>query len=265
MPVPLLPRGGFIVADYLTSENVKVDNFDRKEFSGIERILCLDEATGEELWKHEYPVKYDISYPAGPRCTPNVHQGKVYMLGAVGNLSCLDAKTGQEIWSKDLPKLYKAKNPLWGYAAHPLIDGDKLICIVGGKGSHAVAFDKNTGRELWRALNTREPGYSPPVIITAADVRQLILLHPAAVVSLNPETGKTYWSQPYEASNGSAIMTPVFEKNLLFAGGFSNKNILIQLAEDRPRRRNALAGQGENRHLSGECATFPRSGDDVRL
>lgn len=231
---PAVAQGRVYVTDYVTDENVQVDNFDRKQFSGTERILCLDEATGKEIWKHEYPVRYGISYPSGPRCTPNVHDGKVYTLGAEGDLLCLDAKTGQVVWSKNFRKDYQAKTPLWGHAAHPLIDGQKLICVVGGRGAHAVAFDKNTGKEIWRALETPETGYVPPTLIEAGGVRQLILFHPRAVASLNPETGKPYWSLPYEATNGAAIMTPVREGNLLYAGSFSNKNILIQLAPDTP-------------------------------
>lgn len=231
---PSVANGRVYVVDYVTSENVKVDNFDRKQFSGTERVLCLEEATGKELWKHEYSVRYGISYPAGPRCTPCVHEGKVYTLGAEGDLFCLDAKTGDVLWSKNFSKDYEAKTPLWGYAAHPLIDGQKLICIVGGASCHAVAFDKDTGKEIWRALKTKEPGYVPPRIIEAGGTRQLILLHPEGVGSLDPETGTTYWTQPYEADNGAAIMTPVSEGNLLYAGSFSNKNILIELDQTKP-------------------------------
>ncbi len=116
-------------------------------------MLCLDEATGNVLWKHEYPVTYSISYPAGPRCTPVVNNGKVYALGAEGNLTCLEAASGDVVWSKDFHKDYNAKTAVWGYASHPLVDGENLICVVGGEGSHAVAFNKNTGEEVWRALS----------------------------------------------------------------------------------------------------------------
>lgn len=231
---PAVSGGRVYVTDYVTTEIVKTDNFQRQQFSGTERILCLDAATGKEIWKHEYPVQYQMSYPAGPRCVPNVHKGKVYSLGAEGDLLCLDAKTGQVVWSKNFPKDYQAKTPLWGFAAHPLIDGQNLICVVGGREAHAVAFDKDTGNEIWRALKTREPGYVPPTIIEAGGFRQLILFHPSAVASLDPATGEPYWSLPYEATNGAAIMSPVRAGDLLFAGSYSNKNILIQLDNDRP-------------------------------
>ncbi len=231
---PSVADGRVYVTDYVTKENVKVDNFDRKKFSGTERVLCLDEASGNVIWKHEYPVTYGISYPAGPRCTPNVNDGKVYTLGAEGQLICFEARRGAVIWSKNLTEEYNTKTALWGYAGHPLIDGNKLICVVGGPGSHVVAFDKNTGAELWRALTSTEQGYSPPTIIEAAGVRQLILFHPAGVSSVDPETGRQYWTADYEASNGSVIMTPIKSGNLLYAAGYSNKNILLRLGTDQP-------------------------------
>lgn len=231
---PAVAGGRVYVTDYVTKDNVKVDNFDRKQFSGTERVLCLDEATGNVIWKHEYPVTYGISYPAGPRCTPNVDSGKVYTLGAEGNLYCFDAADGSVIWSRDLPAEYDTKAALWGYAGHPLIDGDKLICAVGGQGSHTVAFDKGTGKEIWRALTSSEQGYSPPLIIEAGGVRQLILTHPDGVSSVNPETGAEYWTVDYQATNGSIIMTPIRFENLLYVGGYSNKNLLMELGTSRP-------------------------------
>lgn len=231
---PSVAEGRVYVADYVTSDNVKVSNFDRKQFTGKERVLCLSEQTGEEIWSHSYPVQYGISYPAGPRCTPNVLEGKVYTLGAEGHLFCFDAASGKVVWSKDLKDQYNTKSALWGYAGHPLIDGNQLICVVGGAGSHVVAFDKETGDELWRALTSREQGYSPPMIIEAAGVRQLILFHPNAVVSVNPANGEQYWSVPYEATNGSAIMTPIRSGNLLYVAGYSNKNMMIELSTDEP-------------------------------
>ena len=131
--------------------NVKIDNFDRKEFTGTERVLCLDEATGKQKWHHEYPVKYTISYPAGPRCTPIV-DGDKSTRSAPKAISFASRPTrATSSGKKDLPKEYNTKTAMWGYASHPLIDGNKLICLAGGDGTHAVALDKNTGTEIWRS------------------------------------------------------------------------------------------------------------------
>ena len=231
---PAVAGGRIFVTDYVTDQNVKVDNFVGKEYSGTERVLCLDAASGKEIWKHEYPVKYSISYPAGPRCTPTVHDGKVYALGAVGNLFCFAADSGKIVWSKDLKTEYMTKPALWGYAAHPLIDGKKLLTLAGGDNSHIVALDKDTGGEIWRSQTSREQGYSPPTIIEAGGVRQLVLLRPNAVTAIDPETGKRLWSVPYEASNGSIIMSPIKAGDYLFVAGYSDKNMLLKLAKDKP-------------------------------
>lgn len=222
------------VTDYITSENVQAANFDRETFSGIERVLCLNAQTGKELWRHEYPVKYTIDYPAGPRCTPIVDGDKVYTLGAEGNLFCFETQKGKAVWHKNLPKEYGTKTAMWGYASHPLIDGQKLISVAGGEGSHAVAFDKNTGREIWRALTSPEQGYSPPTIIEAGGRRQLILARINAFTSVDPETGREYWSVPYAATSGSLIMSPVRWSNYLFIGGYNNQALLVKLASNAP-------------------------------
>ncbi len=231
---PAVASGKVLVADYVTADDVKVANFEREESTGTERVLCLDESTGEVLWKHEYSVKYTISYPAGPRCTPTVHEGKVYTLGAEGHLFCLDTESGDVLWSKNFPEDYGAKTSLWGYAGSPLVDGNKLICVVGGAGSHVVAFDLATGEEIWKNISASDQGYSPPTIIEAAGVRQLILLRPDAFTSVDPETGKEYWSVPYAATSGSIIMSPVVMGDYLYGGGYNKQSLLVKLTADPP-------------------------------
>jgi outer membrane protein assembly factor BamB len=233
------------LTDMLTQADAKVDNFGRKAFDGTERVHCIDNSTGKVLWTHEYPVKYAISYPAGPRCTPIVDGDRLYTLGAEGDLFCFQAATGKVIWSKNLKATYKTESPLWGYAAHPLIDGDNLITLAGGEGSQTVALNKKTGEEVWRFGTSKETGYSPPTIIQAAGVRQLILVNPEAVNSVNPDNGKPYWSIPYTADNGSIIMSPVRADKYLFIGGYSNRNLLIELGGDQPSAKEVWRNQAK--------------------
>lgn len=231
---PAVAQGRVFITDYVTADNVKVDNFERAEFSGMERVLCLSEDSGEVLWKHEYPVRYTVSYPAGPRCTPCVEEDRVYTLGAEGHLFCFHVADGRILWQKDLKETYQTKAALWGYSAHPLIDGDRLLTLAGGEGSHIVALDKLTGAEIWRASDSPETGYSPPTIIEYAGVRQLILLQPNAVVSLDADSGKQLWSVPYEASNGSIIMSPIRVGEYLYVAGYNNRSLLLKLQSDQP-------------------------------
>ena len=231
---PAVADGRVFITDYVTADNVKVPNFERKQFSGVERVHCLSEADGKINWTHEYPVKYTMSYPSGPRCTPTVDGDRVYTLGGEGHLICFDVETGKVIWSHHLPEEYKTKTALWGYAAHPLIDGNQLITLAGGAESHVVAFDKATGKEIWKALTASEQGYSPPTIIESGGQRQLILLSPDAVTSVDPANGNKYWSVPYEASNGSIIMSPIQVGDYLYVAGYSQKSLLLKLDSKSP-------------------------------
>lgn len=229
---PAVAGDKLFVTDFVTEQNVRVDNFGRKGFSGTERILCINATNGEILWKHEYPVNTTVSYPAGPRCTPVVDGDRVYTVGAEGDLFCLNTQTGKVVWEKNLKKVYSANSALWGYAAHPLIDGDKLITLAGTSGNQTVALNKKTGEQIWAYGTAPEQGYSPPTIITAGKRRLLILPNPAAINAVDPETGKEVWTTPYEASNGSIIMSPIKIDNYLYIGGYSNRNLLLELSPD---------------------------------
>jgi outer membrane protein assembly factor BamB len=220
--------------------------FSRNDIPGTERILCLDESNGQILWKHEYDANYTMSYAAGPRVTPIVSGGKVFALGGEGHLVCLDAATGKPLWLHDFKQEYQARTPMWGFASNPLLDGNKLICLAGGQGSLVVAFDKDTGRELWRSLNSREPGYSPPTIVTVGGHRQLIIWEPQAVHSLDPETGRPYWSYPWQIRSGLSLATPRLSGDLLFLTSFYTSSRLLKLDADKPAFTVAWEGHGKS-------------------
>src|SRR5262249_54470443 len=161
------------VQDYVTDgDRSKPKALKHDKLKGKERVLCFAAGDGKSLWQYEYDCPYDVSYPAGPRCTPTVTAGKVYALGTMGPLHCLDAATGRVAWAHDFPKEYGAKIPIWGCSGHPLVVGQKVIVPVGGEGSVLVAFDKDTGQEVWRALSAKEIGYRPPPPIGGGGPKQ---------------------------------------------------------------------------------------------
>ncbi len=243
---PAVAQGNVLITDFVTDANVKIGNFERREFGGSERILCLNESSGEIIWKHEHKVKYTISYPSGPRCTPVIENNRVYTLGAEGHLFCFNLTDGKILWEKQLREEYKTTSALWGYAAHPLIDGDNLITLAGGEGSHIVALNKNTGEEVWRSLTAPEQGYAPPKIIEAGGARQLITCRPDAVTSINPDDGKEYWSIPYEATSNSIIMTPLHVGDYLYVGGYSKKSLLLKLDTMNPAATEVWRNKGRS-------------------
>jgi outer membrane protein assembly factor BamB len=224
----------------------------RKGILGNERILCLGAADGKLLWKHEYDCPYKVSYPSGPRTTPLVAAGRVYTLGAMGDLLCLDANSGKVLWSKNLARDYHLDGPpVWGWAAHPLLDGDLLICTVGGEGSAVVAFNKDTGKEVWKALSTEEIGYSPPIICEAGGKRQLIVWLSDSVNGLDPATGKVYWTQAFPIDH--AVQRPAVNiatvrctADRLFLTTYYHGSLMLELKANKPEVSVLWKGKSHN-------------------
>ncbi len=232
---PAVAGDHVFVTDYVRkSGEAKNDPGIRNELQGTEQVHCLNRTTGKILWTHSYDCPYKISYPAGPRATPTVDGDRVYTLGAEGHLFCLNTNNGDVIWSKQFQKDYQATAPIWGFCAHPLIDGDTLYCVVGGDGSVAVAFDKMTGEEKWRALSASEQGYCPPTIIEAAGVRQLLIWDADNLSALNPKTGEVLWSNPLKPAYGMSIAAPRKSGDLLFASAIRNVGTVFQLNQEKP-------------------------------
>ncbi len=250
---PAVAAGRVYVMDYQLTAGKIANNpgaVDRLE--GKERVLCLSAGTGEILWKHEYDRPYAISFGGGPRTTVTVDGDRVFALGAEGNLWCLEAATGKVLWSKDFVKDYGAKTPMWGVTAHPLVDGEVLYCLVGGPKGVAVALDKRTGKELWWALEAKDPGYCPPTMIATSTGKQLLIWHPQALNSVDPATGKSYWSVPLAPAYGMSIAAPRISGPFLFATGIGTQAVLLKLHEDKPAVSEVWRGQAKT---AVYCAT----------
>jgi outer membrane protein assembly factor BamB len=220
---------------------------------GTERALALDEKSGKILWTQTWPVEYrGMSYPNGPRATPTADGDRVYFAGADGKLFCLSAETGAIVWKKDYVADYGADRAKWGwdwgFASAPLVDGNRLIALVGGQpDAKVVAFDKLTGKEIWRALTSdSELGVAQPIIVTAAGTRQLIVWYPGAVVSLDPATGKQYWEQPYKVGASMTVPTPVQSGSMLFFTNFYDGPLMLALDEKKPGATVMWKGKSDN-------------------
>jgi outer membrane protein assembly factor BamB len=216
-----------------------------------ERAIALDEATGAVLWTHDWEADYtglQLIYAIGPRATPTVDGDRVYVLGAMGRLTALTSATGRVLWEKDFVRDFNASVPSWGMSAAPLVDGDRVIALVGGEpNAKVIAFDKHTGEEIWRALSSDwEPGYNQPIIIQAGGVRQLIVWHPRAISALDPVTGKVYWEVPSEVDMGMTVATPVQSGSYLLVTSFYNGARMLKLHDSKPGAEMLWSGKSNS-------------------
>ena len=227
---PAVADGRVFIADFERNQGTQ-------RIDGNERLMALDEATGELLWTRSWPVDYSAimgSYAEGPRAVPTVDGDRVYLVGAAGHLIVARTTDGQELWRKHYPTDYDVGVPIFGFSSSVLIEGDTALTIVGAEpDGMVIAWNKHTGEEVWRAIETNsEPGYSQPTIVTAAGRRQLLIWHPLAITSLDPTSGEILWSFDYEARDTLSVATPMVANDRLFLTQFYGGSLMLELNDE---------------------------------
>ncbi|MBC8245546.1 MAG: PQQ-binding-like beta-propeller repeat protein [Verrucomicrobia bacterium] len=204
-----------------------------EEQGDAEVLRLLDKRTGRELWKKPYGQTYaDDGFGAGPRCAPLFDGDRIYVQTCRGKLSCLSVKDGSILWSVDYQKKFKVK---WiknksqnegaasrrGYSGTPLVDGDHLICQVGGEpGTGVVCFDKLTGNVIWKSQDDLA-SFASPLITTLAGKRQFVTLATEKILSVDIENGKLLWSQPVPTLYFRNVVTPIAAGNSVITASHS--------------------------------------------
>jgi outer membrane protein assembly factor BamB len=198
----------------------------------VERVLCFDERTGKRLWEHRYPVVYgSLDYGNGPRASVTIHEGKAFVLGALGTAACLDAVNGAVQWQVDMVKEHGAVVPTWGFAGSPFIWKDTVLLHVGAvpRGS-VIALGLATGALRWRGGDD-PAGYCTPVVFETPAGQELIQWGPEHIESLSPADGKFRWRFPYKITYGVSIAQPIYHEGILLVCGYWHGARALKLGE----------------------------------
>jgi outer membrane protein assembly factor BamB len=196
-----------------------------------EVVAAYDLGNGRELWTQKWNAEYTDSTGDGPRATPTWDQGRIYALGATGELRCLDSSNGAVFWGKNILSDNQASNLPWAMAASPLIVDDKVIVLPGGtSGKSVVAYNKMTGAPVWKVLNDTQ-AYVSPMLVELAGRRQIIVVSSSRVVGLVPESGALLWSYPWDTDNGINVSQPiVVDRNRFFiSSGYGKGAALVEV------------------------------------
>ena len=200
---------------------------------GQEVVAAYDLETGRELWTHSWDADFRESMGGdGPRATPTWHEGRIYALGALGELRCLDARSGKLVWNRNILTDAQAGNVQWGMSAAPLVVDDKVIVLPGGRpGKSVVAYSKDTGSVVWQALDDKQ-AYTSPVLVTLAEQRQILMVSAQRVAGLAPEGGKLLWDYPWVTSYdvNSAQPLVIGENRIFVSAGYGHGAALIEVA-----------------------------------
>lgn len=197
-----------------------------------EVILCLDAATGKELWKNSYPAMAvtgpSASQHPGPRGTPAVSNGKIVTFGASGILSCLDASTGKQLWRKEnptnaFPAFFTGTSPL-------IIDGMCIIHLGKKDDGQVIAYDLNSGNEKWKWAGDG-PSYSSPSVMTIDGKKLLIVITEKNIMALGLTDGKQLWqiATPVQQRFYNCVSPYIDGQNIYLSGqGTGTKAIKVE-------------------------------------
>ena len=197
-----------------------------KPGDGFETLTAINPATGQAVWSRDIDKadKYQSGGGDGPRSTPTFNDGKVYVLSTYLTLACVDASDGRPLWGHDLRTEFGGKEPAWGNAASPFIDGNLVLVCCGGKGQSLIAFDKKTGKVVWKGQDDK-PTHATPIPATIAGVHQVIFFtaplskksaSEAGLVAVAPETGKVLWRQPFPFSTSTAASPVLCGEDIVY-------------------------------------------------
>jgi len=209
-----------------------------------EVVAAYDVATGRELWTHSWEAEFRETMGGdGPRATPTWHEGRVYALGATGELHVLDAETGKLFWSRNILRDNGADNLSWGMAAAPLVVDDKVLVLPGGfSGASVVAYHKRSGEPVWKSLNDQQ-AYTSPVVVTLAGHRQLLIVSGRHVMGVTIEDGKLLWSFPWATQYGINCAQPVLvdENHVFVSAGYGHGAALLAITRSAASGSNGAS------------------------
>lgn len=180
-------------------------------------LFCFDAETGNQLWKVESDAPGGMGYGSGARATPTYADGRIYHLGAFGNLVCFDAKDGAKVWECQLVSALRGVVPKFGVASAPLVCGDAVICEPGAADGAIVALDRKTGAEIWKS-GAGAAGYAPSEVGEIAGTKFVLCFTAAGLLALNPADGKELWRIKYDCSKN--IASPVVAGDTVYLSNF---------------------------------------------
>jgi outer membrane protein assembly factor BamB len=221
--------------------------------------VCLDKQTGAGEWETDLAPAYKNQMGDGPRATPAVADGELYVFTGEGILAALKTSDGAIVWQKNVVSEFGGKPADYGMACSPLVIGDRVVITAGAPAATVAAFDRKSGAVAWIAGKDFPPGYSSPSVLKVGGREQLVVLHGAGASGLDPSTGGELWSFPYETDFNCNIATPLaIDGKVFLSAGENHGSVLLALkpqGEKKFAAEEAWASHGPKSVLRNEWQT----------
>lgn len=200
-----------------------------------EVVAAYNQYDGRQVWEHSWQSRFSERLGGdGPRATPTWSDGRVYALGANGDLVCLSASDGALQWSRNILTDAGASNVTWGMAGAPLVVDDLVVVNAGGRnGKSLLAYDRMNGDVRWSGLSDRA-GYVSPQVATLAGRRQLLVVTGTRIVGASLEDGSELWGHPWKTSYDANCAQPltVDANHVFVSSGYGHGASLLEVSGD---------------------------------
>jgi outer membrane protein assembly factor BamB len=196
-------------------------------------VLALDRADGSVAW--QTTVNESVPYEGGHQtgslasASPVTDGERVYAFFGSRGLYALDAASGEVMWSVQLGEMFTKHGH--GEGSSPVLHGETLAVAWDQEDpSFVAAFDRTTGRELWRTPRNHETSWSSPVAVEHGGQTQLVLAATDRLDAYDLATGAPVWHAGGLASN--VVATPVAADGVVVAGSSYEKRSMIAVKLD---------------------------------
>ena len=179
-----------------------------------EVVSAYDLETGREVWTQAYDAWFQEAMGGdGPRATPTWHDGRLYSMGALGDLLCLETTTGEVVWRKQT--MFAAGNMKitqavpWGVATSPLVVDTNIVVLPGGMpGASVVALSLETGDHVWGDFDDRQ-SYMSPMLVELAGRRQILVTSADRAMGIDAASKELLWEFPWSVAYDVSASQPV--------------------------------------------------------
>ncbi len=220
--------------------------------------VALKADSGKEVWRTKFAAAYENAMGNGPRATPTVADGKLFVFTGEGLLAALNVKDGTEVWKVNVPSSMKGQASEYGMSCSPLVLGTMVITHTGNPDAAVAAFDTKTGKNLWTSA-TGKAGYSSPVLMTLAGKQQIVTLTADGAFGLEATDGKVLWKFPFptEYDCNTACPVQVGDSEVLISAGENHGSALLQITANGQKfsAEEVWSSYGKDSQLRAEWQT----------
>ncbi len=207
-----------------------------------EVAIALNAAEGKERWSTSVSSVFSDEWGPGTRSTPIIDGDRVYVLSCNGEFRCLNLKDGKKVWGisfeKDFGVAFLGSKAKEGTASRrgnngsPVIDGNLVFVPVGQvDGATLVAFDKLTGKVVWKAGN-EEAAYSALQVATLGGRKQVLIYAADSLSGFDRDTGKRLWSEPLKTTAKRHAATPLILGDMVVVNSHTFGTAAFRITKD---------------------------------